>query len=233
VSDWARAWHELGAQPFPSEGYNAALQAITDAFTARSFEGNEAGGSALSALRTNEVALARPWELREFHLADDGQSLRQAPTERTSDMVFQGTPRLADFINEREQAILDGHYRVPRSFQGEPFQAGAAPSLFQTWDAPGIHSAKARQAFSLNTCSGCHGARDTGTDFVHVSAREAGEPAALSGFLLGLARLDPSTGALVSFNDLDRRKLDLESVVCPCPARRACSSESEGSYRVH
>jgi hypothetical protein len=32
-------------------------------------------GSALIDVRTNEIALARVWQLREFHLSSDGSAL--------------------------------------------------------------------------------------------------------------------------------------------------------------
>ena len=38
VQKWADDWHALGQLPFPSEEYNAALQALTERFTARNAE---------------------------------------------------------------------------------------------------------------------------------------------------------------------------------------------------
>ena len=35
VLAWAQGWHALGSKPFPSEEYNAALQALTDKFAGR------------------------------------------------------------------------------------------------------------------------------------------------------------------------------------------------------
>ncbi|MGK3963804.1 hypothetical protein WMF38_06455 [Sorangium sp. So ce118] len=67
--DWANAWHALGSLPFPSEDYNAALQAITTRFAGRNAAPGRPNGSSLGQLRTNDIALASPWELREFTLA--------------------------------------------------------------------------------------------------------------------------------------------------------------------
>ena len=59
---WAARWHALAAHSFGND-YNAALEALTDAF---------ANASALSQVRTNEAAFGSPWELREWKLASDG-----------------------------------------------------------------------------------------------------------------------------------------------------------------
>src|SRR5687767_11776763 len=61
VTDWANRWHALSALPFPSEEYNAALQAITDRFAGRNAEPGRPNGSALSQLRTNDFALVFQW----------------------------------------------------------------------------------------------------------------------------------------------------------------------------
>src|SRR5260221_13555849 len=44
---WADRFHALGAVPFPSEAYNAALQAITDNFTADNAIPSKPNGSSL------------------------------------------------------------------------------------------------------------------------------------------------------------------------------------------
>jgi hypothetical protein len=68
---WAQAWHALGALPRPSgpysdanEPYNAALQALTDRFTAPGAIPSRPNGSALNAVRTRDT----DEEMREFIL---------------------------------------------------------------------------------------------------------------------------------------------------------------------
>ncbi|MEO6601935.1 MAG: LamG domain-containing protein, partial [Polyangiaceae bacterium] len=58
VADWANRWHALGSLPFPSEDYNAALEAITRRFTDRNASPGSVNGSALVELRSNEIALS-------------------------------------------------------------------------------------------------------------------------------------------------------------------------------
>src|SRR5262249_51208324 len=72
VLDWAASWHALSSHPFPSEEYNAALEALTLRFSGRNAAPGKPNGSALGQLRTNEIALEPRWQLREFTLGADG-----------------------------------------------------------------------------------------------------------------------------------------------------------------
>ena len=76
VLGWANAWHALGAMPFPSEEYNAALQAITDRFTGRGARPGHPNGNAINAVRTNEIDFGDNgvWQLREFELSADDRA---------------------------------------------------------------------------------------------------------------------------------------------------------------
>jgi hypothetical protein len=227
VVEWARAWHALGSLPFPSEEYNSALQAMTDRFTARRAGRN--GG--LAAVRTNEVSLDFPWELREFHLSSRDGRLHEAPVALTPDVRFvRGSRLLADFVNRHEREITRDRFAVPLDFEGEPLLGGAAPNDLVAWSAPGIQSPEARFHFSVNTCNGCHASPETHTEFLHVKPRQAGEAAELSAFLTGVAIHDPFSGELRVLNDLGRRKADLERIVCDRPDADTLRA---GIRRVH
>lgn len=232
VLDWAARWHALGSLPFPSEEYNAALQQITEGFAGRNAEPGRPNGSALAQLRTNEIALAPVWELREFALSAEG-ALVPATVKLTPDESFNRTSALADFINQNEASILVERHDVPEQFQGGAFVGGSILNELTGWFAPGINNNEARHKFSLNTCNGCHGLDETGTSFLHVFPRQAGSPSALSGFMTGISVADPVTGEPRLLNDLRRRRADLESLVCPpVPAgsgARAASSDSTSS----
>jgi Concanavalin A-like lectin/glucanases superfamily len=217
VLDWASSWHALGQLPFPSEQYNAALQAITTRFAGRNAAPGRPNGSALSQLRTNEIALDFPWELREFAVSQATGQLAPATVKLTPDLSFDQTPTLADFVNANEAAILTETHTVPEVFAGAPFLGGSSLNNLTAWRAPGIANNDARQRFSLNTCNGCHGVEETGTVFLHVFPREPGNEAALSGFLSGTTVPDPVSGEPRTFNDLGRRKVDLQGLVCAGP----------------
>ncbi|WP_437605627.1 LamG domain-containing protein [Sorangium sp. So ce834] len=247
VLDWANDWHALGSLPFPSEEYNAALQAITTRFAGRNAAPGRPNGSSLGQLRTNEIALAAPWELREFVLSAETGFLRPETVKLTPDIGFDGSARLADFVNQNEAAILLEQHTVPDTFQGSPFLGGSSFNNLTAWTAPGILNNEARHKFSLNTCNGCHGADETGTGFLHVNPRSLGNEATLSGFMTGINMPDPVTGELRFLNDLGRRNQDLKALVCePAPtfagaatAGRAGAATSRSAFirrgigRVH
>ena len=72
----------LGRLPF-GELYNAALQFITERFVRRGARPGHPNGSAIHAVRTNEVPFGDNglWELREFHLSARSGRLEPATVE--------------------------------------------------------------------------------------------------------------------------------------------------------
>lgn len=241
VLDWANAWHALGSLPFPSEQYNAALQEITTRFTGRGADPSRPNGSALSQLRTNEIALtdpSQPWELREFTLSPTTGFLAPATVKLNPDLAFNGTQALADFVNANEASILQEKHTVPDTLGGSPFLAGSSLNdLNVAWAAPGISNNEARHRFSVNTCNGCHGLVETGTFFLHVNPRVQGQEAQLSPFMTGFTMPDPISGEPRTFNDLGRRRADLNAIVCGGGAALSAGSApvslAKGISRVH
>ncbi len=212
---WANDWHDLGVFTF-GDDHNAALDALTHRFTKIGASPAKLNGSAIKQVRTNEVELASPWEMREFHLK--GSALPPAPlVQRTVALTparsRNGSTQLADFINTNTAAILTGSHTVPLSFQQQPFRGGASPHKLELgWDGPGpvcssIYDPEARHKFSLNTCSGCHG-DETGVVFKHVEPRDATSASALSTFLTGGTATD-RCGLTHTFGDISRRRVDL------------------------
>ncbi len=105
VLAWANRVHALSSHPFPSEEYNAALEALT-----RSVTGRNAGppgspnGSNLASFRTNEIALSGgfEWELRQFALSPTTGFLAQQTVVLTPDINLNGSSTLASFINANQ-----------------------------------------------------------------------------------------------------------------------------------
>jgi hypothetical protein len=214
---WADAFHGLQALPFPSEEYNAALQAITDKFTGRGAMPDNPNGSALIDIRTNEIALSSIWQLREFHISPTTGFMAPATIFLTPDLQFNGGDRLGRFINANEAAVVAETHVVPEAFEDQPFLGGAVfNNGFDVWSAPGITNPEARHKFSLNTCNGCHGG-ETNTAFVQFFGRSPGQASTLSGFLTGVDVSDRFTGQLRHFNELGRRRALMEGMVCPPP----------------
>ena len=219
VDDWANRWHALGALPFPSEEYNAALEAITRRFTDRGAAPGNPNGSALVELRTNEIALSFQWELRSFVLSPTTGMLVPTTIKETPDLSFNGSAAFASVVNQNAAAIIaevpggDSH-TIPVQFGGRPFMGGSVFNNQEQWFAPGIQDPEARFHASLNTCNGCHGP-DSGTfNFLMVEPRSPGSEAFLSPFITGTSAFDPFTGQSRTLNDLGRRKTDLTALVC-------------------
>src|SRR5690606_25822782 len=227
---WAKDWHALGTLAVGSAAYNTALQAITDRFTARGAEPLRFNGSASGQVRTNEIALASTWELREFKLGSvNGQTtLIPSPLALTPGPMPKSLPGvIGSFINENATAILAGTHTVPlapvvKGVQLAFFQGGSALVDGTPWTGLDIQAPTSllRHTFALNTCSGCHSFEETRTAFLHISPRSATQEAVLSGFLKGITNVrDPVDGVtLRNFNDLQRRQVDMNTTLLACPA---------------
>ena len=242
VLDWARQWYLLKDMQRGNEDYLKALEGITKQFaSANSNPENRPNLSALGQLRTNDVELATPWDIREFRLGVDVDGyLKEVTVEQTPDeATINNTDRLADFINTHEDEILNGIYTTPVNFPpGEHFLGGQAitPGNFfwmkEREVGQSIRNGDARHLFSLGTCNGCHAgeafpkAENGRGQFTHVKPRDADKPAQLSPFLTGngaggdLLLPDPddqteNNGQVKKrpFNDLRRRAYDLHDLV--------------------
>jgi hypothetical protein len=234
VLGWAQSFHALGALSF-GEGYNAALQAITDRFTGRGARPGHPNDSAISAVRTNEISFASNflWELRQFNLSATSGRLEPSTVDLTPDRSFNNSETLASYINANQEAIIAETHVVPAVFNGQSFAAGAIFNDLSTWFAPGVDS-EARHHFALNTCNGCHSLDENGVIFLQVAPRPLGTQAQLSRFLTGEIINDPVTGARRTLDDLGRRKLDLEPIVCPGQGARVTTTLlRKGISRVH
>jgi len=215
VTDLANAWHGLSSLPFPSEQYNAALQAITDRFTARNAAPGRINGSALGQLRTNDFFTLGEWEFREFHLAASNGFLKPAGVALTPDARLNGTTTLADYLNANAADILNVTHTVPETFEGQPFQGGSMITDFFTWNAPGVDP-EVRAKFAQNTCNGCHTSPlETNTFVFQIQPRSQGQETTLSPFLTGTQVFDPFANVFRNFNELARRGRVLHDMVCP------------------
>ena len=241
LSAWATQWAGLGRYPVGSPNYNAALEALTRRFTDHGQAPTKPNGSALDQLRSNELSLGAPWELREFVIDATTGLLRQKTVAQTPDIIaLNGTPALADLINSNETALLNETFVLSTNREGAaslagPFQERDFPNASQRtfttielrdpffdvpWSAAGIHNNDARQAFAINTCGGCH-RTETGANFQQIGfprtnslPASLGRPAALAGFLTGSEvpdPVDPTTTRI--FGDLERRRLDLVNLL--------------------
>jgi hypothetical protein len=150
--------------------------------------------------------------MREFHLSDAG-AFEPAALAQTPDVSFNGTARLARFIQDNRAAILRDSHETPALLDDKPFAAGSLINRLDYWSAQGVDDSELRHKFSINTCDGCHGGEAT-SSFFHVFPRPEGVQSQLSGFLTGAVMRDPASGEERTFNELARRRQLLERTVC-------------------
>jgi hypothetical protein len=250
---FANEWVALSGMALGSPAYNSALEKITNQFTLKNTSPSKPNGSSLNQIRTNEVVLAGPWELREFNIDSVTHHLKNVTTKQEPQLRFNkvhpaqvpaDVETMVKFINTNTAAVEANTYTVQEIQDGKNFLAGKAHTLDPNnyhWNGSAvagpefITSDSARFVFSLNTCSGCHGGEANTGNFMHVGpGGVAGVPAVLSKFLTGNPAMSSSPflvtdraqrpippGKARGFNDLERRKLDLEQFVScpPCSPR--------------
>lgn len=211
ATTFAKSWHALAAEHPGSAAYLARLQSLTDAVTSPGANPAGVNASALGQLRTNELAIDTPWDLREYHLtAADGGTLALA--------LLPGTPRI-DLNGSKELGgLLVSGYGAGAVPERLETAMGRMPSADFFWrDMPGA-SNDARHDFAMSTCNGCHSA-ESGTKFTHVEPREAGQRARTSKFLASsstkpLTVKDPVSGTARTFEEQDRRLQAFNALLC-------------------
>jgi hypothetical protein len=220
AADWARAFGELFF--LEADAYTAALARLTT-------EVAEAADPLRARVRTNDVAFAPDgfgWELREFRPELDAGRVELAPAPLELTPRADADPaRLADYVFENDGALRG------TAATGSPLpaalQAGAAEvgSADFSWSVPGADETL-REAFSRQTCNGCHGGDSQTLPFQHVApAFTADGPARLSRFLY-----DPEAEE----DELGRRAFRLEELAateCGVPTEQPPYAAEVGTPR--
>jgi len=240
---WATDWAALSGKEFGPE-FNKALEKITTRFAGKGAGGPaRPNGNAIRQVRTNEVRLGSPWELREFNLCAHSKTLHIVDVKQTpADRFITNTGLLQAFATAHQAEIIDETFSIPLTFNGQSFRGGASqvpgsefPPNFK-WEIPGAPE-NVRCLVSLASCNGCH-AGETKTPFTHVFVRELGQAAKLSDFLTK-QRVDCDGQPAVS--DLERRRIFLEGLV-PGGSKRfaqesrrpeVMTAQSQMKFRVH
>lgn len=237
VRAWARAWRRLNNFVPGSATYNGLLERLTRTFTDRNRNPARPNRSAIGQVRSNEIALQIPWEIREFQLRMMPFSfLLETTTADSPDDSFNvrpgfpaPPPDFGNFVIDVFNGVtgpsvpllyplgsgnnfLGAHPRTPNP--GTTFWSAA---IFPTCAAPD----QTRHLTSFGTCNGCH-ARETNTVFQHIVSN-APPPAPISQFLTGTVPpvADPVDGVcgpnppfptMREFDDLARREIDINVV---------------------
>ena len=230
VMKWARQWHSLGQSGYarerlldPVESFKIRLAALTERFAG--FGATKERRSSIRQVRTNEIALAGPWQLREF-VRDCGSKLaeleafapdarkrcrlvpttvKQSPANslRHVDLAGKDGAELHAWMAANQHAIRAGTHTIPDRFpSGAPFLGAFDNADFDTFNPRNLPPEweDLRSNIAFQTCSGCHTV-ETGTVFLHVNPRQPGQPATLSDFLVQFdlpRRIDDFTEVLTS-----------------------------------
>lgn len=183
--DWELSWHALSSLTLGSATYIKKLDTLTDEVTMRFAEaGAPNNGSSIGQVRVNEIQYGPDWRLREYTLQDTGLGndrfqLLPDTTKQTPHDSLNNSAALDAWMVANEPAILTLSHELPASLMG-----GESTVNF-TWangGSAGPVNPDTRHLFALSTCNGCHSS-ETGTGFLHIAPRAAGQVASLSGFL--------------------------------------------------
>jgi hypothetical protein len=176
-ANWAAKFHGLGTLAFGSS-YNSALQAVTDLFTKRNTSPSKPGGSSINQVRSNEILMGNPWQLREFHLTSVnnvlGLHLSTTGNTPVNSAVTTGTTQnttLVNYINGQSALLHGGYAPFPTSILG-----GESNEDF-TWSFTQTVNQDARHNFAGMTCNGCHNSETSGlqlSGFYQISPIDAG-----------------------------------------------------------
>jgi hypothetical protein len=192
VMDWARGWHAIASEVKGSEQFKVKLQALTDRFSGAGSP-NELNGSAIGQVRTNEIHLSSPWELREFRLSFQPSTktvrLQQSETTNSASFSLSGTPALGAFVSDHDRDLASDNFQLPKTYLGNSVLGASSLNSLTPWVVPNVPdkpapSLAAKANFALESCNGCHGT-STNTRFLHVGPRVLGQPSVLSRFLQG------------------------------------------------
>jgi hypothetical protein len=232
---WANKWHELDSiDPATSPStFNAKLQEITDVFSVRNAFVGRPNGSAINQIRTNEIAMGSPWQLREFNMTPAGVMAPATTKNSPNHDLVSDSQELRDFINQNPSlnSTNDTSFfslQMPTTFNGLLFAGGKAdeaPGFFSSrWELSPTETQDTSVAidnFGLLTCNGCHMENKKSGDIAFYNVmpttftnnRATGAPdgtGKLSDFmLLG----DPSKGGRRPA-ELTRRAQDMGTLLC-------------------
>jgi hypothetical protein len=167
--DWIKKFNALASLSFGS-AYNTALQKVTDQFTRAGTSPAAPNGSSINQVRTNEIQMGGPWQLREFHLvpgAGGKAFLTLVQPAQTPDDSKNGAADLISFLRGQRVDIVGGFATVPGALIGGQSDENGIPWAFPS--ATDI-TEQTRKSFAGQTCNGCHNAESTQIGgFYHVT----------------------------------------------------------------
>lgn len=225
---WALRFRALGTHPAFGEGYRALLERITTGFAgpgAKKVGVSTPNGNAISQIRTNDIELGSPWQVREYNLRFVAGAARIIPVttkENPAREVRLGLAsangavlrtQLLSVIDANQAAILGGTFSMPAQFLGssaDTFSGEAYGPLFEGSAIP----TPVQNALIANTCNGCHNNVTGETPshrFTHIRQ--------LSSTIGDAANLNAGQDRLSSFvnSDMVHRESVMRGLLCSGP----------------
>jgi hypothetical protein len=213
VREWAIAWTNLNSPSLVrfSDPWRDQLEKLTETVVTVGAAPGKGNDNAINQVRTNENALNKQWEFREFTLTKEDPTTTPNDTPASGPLRPHSVAMTVDdtAFSEFSDPFVDGFtsavvlpsvgtplslpadcsssYEVPLEHVGVPLRGGnsftAPVNHWQVTTNPASNAELcARHEFSLNNCNGCH-FDDTATPFFHVDPIPM--PAGLSDFLTG------------------------------------------------
>jgi hypothetical protein len=150
VVNWAKQWTSLQAMAGFTPAYKAQLEAMTQSVVIHGAAPAKGNRNAINQIRTNEIALAAPWELREFTLTAESPATNTDPpangllrthtvAQTPNDSVYDHLGPDADINDFVQTEVIPSvtscttgvpgvgtTYEVPYFFNGAAFRGGNA-----------------------------------------------------------------------------------------------------------
>lgn len=162
---WAKRFHSLGALAFGA-AFNQQLVALTDRFAGANAVPPTAGnpaGSALAQLRSNEILMSSPWQLREFNIVSGALAqvtVKETPDHsNTSQMkalgAFASDP--ANFADLRSPTFsFENTPALQAMLGGNSDEDGVRLATAIKPPKGAVVPADILTKLAQNTCDGCH-----------------------------------------------------------------------------
>lgn len=202
-AEWAAAWHALPAPA--SAAYGPALASLVRTIT-------QGADPARTRVRTNEAAFGKTWEMRQFVVGDDG-ALAPTLLPGTPRAELDGSSALEGWLADHEPRLASGV--VDALPQRMLAAAAPIPDRFFQWELASPIGGRARLAFGLSTCNGCHGG-ERGADALPFQQLAPWDAPATDGYYLPTSDGGTRVSGYLD-DDLGRRAKSVAALLCAAP----------------
>lgn len=170
---WLKDIRKLGTTK-EAASYANVLKAVTAKFWKRNPKYDICPNqNCINQVRTNEIKLDAPWEIREFFLSTQGTLKPRAVTASPDTNDVNDRDEIIEFIEVNKAKILSGKLPLlPKKLWGG---SAKVPDGFRWGQSLGLCDntssdlCAAANTFSVSTCQGCHGGDTEALPFIHIA----------------------------------------------------------------